>query len=103
MFVAELTSKAYSKAAELIERMKKVNPDAPELLFADMLIDLGQNKTAEAEARLRAIIKAQPNSQAFFLLGQVLSDENKLEEAVAALNRSLEIKPTQPSCCILLA
>ena len=103
MFLLQLASDAYGKAAELVEQLKKVEPEAPELLFTEPLILLGQNKLAEATEQLRAVAQSHKTmSQAHYLLGQVLARQRKWDEAAAALVRALELRPNLVPARLLL-
>ena len=104
LFILELGAEAFGKAADLIAQLKKVDPQAPELLFADPIVLMGQNKLAEAAEQLRAVTQAQKtNSQGFYLLGQVLAANRKWNEAVVELTKALELRPQLIPARLLLA
>lgn len=104
LFLIALAGDAYDRATDLAERLKAVDPTAPELLFSDALIALKQNKVVEATQILTAVSQAhRSNSQAHYLLGQVLLRQKKGEEAMAALRLALETRPNLLPARILLA
>jgi len=103
LFTLELSGGLYDKASELIEQIKKVAPEAPELLFAEPLLSLGQNKVDQAVSQLRAVCQTHKTlSQAYFVLGQVLARTRQWDEAVAAITRALELRPQLVPARILL-
>jgi tetratricopeptide (TPR) repeat protein len=103
LFTLELSGGSYDKAAELIEQIKKVDPQAPELLFAEPLLLLGQDKIDQAVQQLRAVCQANKTlSQAYFVLGQVLARTRQWDEAVAAITRALELRPQLVPARLLL-
>jgi tetratricopeptide (TPR) repeat protein len=94
LFTLELGTEAYDKAAALVDQMKKVDPQAPEGLFADALLALSQNKADEAVTQLKAVVQSNKTlSQAHFILGQVLARQRKWDEAIAAIKKTLELRP----------
>jgi tetratricopeptide (TPR) repeat protein len=104
LFTLELSGKAYDKAVELVDQIKKVNPQAPELLLAEPLLALSQNKVEQAVSQLRAVCQANKTlSQAHFVLGQVLADTQQWDEAVAAMTRALELRPQLVPARLFLA
>jgi tetratricopeptide (TPR) repeat protein len=104
LFTLELGTDAYDKAAALIDQLKKADPQATELLFADALLALSQNKPDEAVAQLRNVTLSNKTlSQAHFILGQVLARQRKLEEAVAEITKTLELRPQLVPARMLLA
>ncbi|HUU11226.1 MAG TPA: tetratricopeptide repeat protein [Phycisphaerae bacterium] len=103
LFLVHLAKDEYGEAAKLVEQLKKVDSEAPELLFADPLLLLGQDKLDEAVAMLRAVIeKHKTLSQGHFLLGQVLARQRKFDEAMAAVGKALEGRPNLVPARLLL-
>jgi len=103
VFLLQLAADAYGKAADLVDELKKVDPEAPELLFAQPLILLNQKKWAEATEQIRAVAQSHKTmSQAHYLLGQVLARDRKWDEAAAALTRALELRPNLVPARLLL-
>ena len=103
LFMQELSESAYEKAADLVRRMEKVDPEATELLFADALVALGQNRLDEATDELKAIIeKNQTLSSAYYLLGQVLASQRQWEESAAELQKALDVRPDLVAARVLL-
>ncbi|MBE3096628.1 MAG: tetratricopeptide repeat protein [Planctomycetes bacterium] len=104
LFTLELSGDAYDKAVELVDQIKKVDPQAPELLFAEPLLALSQNKVDQAVSQLRAVCDANKTlSQAHFVLGQVLARTRQWDEAVAAMTRALELRPQLVPARLFLA
>jgi len=104
LFLLHLASDEFAKAAELIQRLKTSDPDAPELLFADPLLLLSQDKLDQAIGALRKVIQEHPSlSQGHFMLAQVLASQGKWEEAMAALNKALEARPNLVAARLMLA
>jgi tetratricopeptide (TPR) repeat protein len=104
LFLLHLSNDEFGKAAELVQQLKKSDPDAPELLFADPLLLLSQNKFDEATEVLRKVIAENPSlSQGHFMLAQVLASQGKWEEALAALNKTLEARPNLVPARLMLA
>ncbi len=103
LFLAYLSTDTYDKAAVLIDQLKKVEPDAPELLFAGPLLLLGQDKLDEAVTALRAVTEQHKSlSQGHFLLGQVLARQRKWDAAIAELGRAIEARPNLLPARLLL-
>jgi tetratricopeptide (TPR) repeat protein len=103
VFHLQLAAGAYDKAAALVDQLKKVDPEAPELLLTGPLTLLSQKKLPEATEQLRAVAQSHKSmSQAHFLLGQVLARQRKWDEAVVALTRALELRPNLVMARLLL-
>jgi tetratricopeptide (TPR) repeat protein len=103
VFHLQLAASAYDKAADLVDQLKKVDPEAPELLLTGPLTLLSQKKLPEATEKLRAVAQSHKSmSQAHFLLGQVLARQRKWDEAVVALTRALELRPNLVMARLLL-
>jgi tetratricopeptide (TPR) repeat protein len=103
VFLLQLAAGAYGKAADLVDQLKKVDAEAPELLLTEPLILLSQKKLPEATEQLRAVAQSYKSmSQAHFLLGQVLAGQRKWDEAVVALTRALELRPNLVMARLLL-
>jgi len=104
LFFLRLSDGEYEASATMIQQLKAADPNAPELLFADVLLLLSQGKTDEAIAALHKVIDANPTlSQGHFLLGQVLAGKGQWEEAIGALTRALEARPNLVPARLLLA
>jgi tetratricopeptide (TPR) repeat protein len=104
LFGIAVAKDAYDKAAQLIEQMKKADPQAEELLFAEAMISLSRNDLATAAEQLQAVVQANRSvSQGHYLLGQVLARLHRWDEAVASLNKALELRPQLGSARLLLA
>ncbi|MGH8115938.1 MAG: tetratricopeptide repeat protein [Rhodanobacteraceae bacterium] len=56
-------------------------------------VELALGRTADAEARLRALLARQLHSQALLLLGHVLARERRYAEAEAAYTRAAQLVP----------
>jgi tetratricopeptide (TPR) repeat protein len=85
----KLAADAYAKAYAL--RTTDSN-----LAFNAALSYQNAGELALAEAQWRAVLKASPNDpDALSSLGSVLSDEKKYDEAQAALQRAVELKPEE--------
>lgn len=103
LFLRYLDSRAYAKAADLIAQLQKADPNAPELLFADPLMELSQNRPDEAAQQLRAIVEEHPTlSSGYYLLGQVLAQQRQWEAAAAQLQTALRVRPDLVSARLLL-
>ena len=103
LFSLELGTDAYGKAAALVDQLKKIDPQATELLFADALLALSQNKPDDAVAQLRNVVLSNKTlSQAHFILGQILARQHKLDEAVAEIAKTLELRPQLVPARLLL-
>ncbi|MCX5675285.1 MAG: tetratricopeptide repeat protein [Planctomycetota bacterium] len=104
LFTLELSGNAYDKVAELVDQIKKVDPQAPERLLAEPLLSRSQNKVEQAVSQLRAVCQANKTlSEAHFVLGQVLADTQQWDEAVAAMTRALELRPQLVPARLFLA
>ncbi|MCX5684097.1 MAG: tetratricopeptide repeat protein, partial [Planctomycetota bacterium] len=103
LFNLELGTDAYDKAAALVDQMKKVDPKATEIMFADALLALSQKKPDEAITQLHNVIQANKTlSQAHFILGQVLAGQRKWDEAIAEITKTLELRPQMIPARLLL-
>lgn len=73
-------------------------PDDTDLLYEAALLDDKLNRVAEAERRLRRVIKLKPdNAHAYNALGYTLADRNeRLDEAGKLIDRALELRPDDP-------
>jgi tetratricopeptide (TPR) repeat protein len=115
-FLMELSAESYAAAADLIAQLKQIDPTATELFFADPLLAMSeaskekapeavQQKLDEAARLLRTLTRSPQGrslSQAYFLLGQVLVRQHKLDEATNELNKVLELRPTHQQARMLL-
>jgi len=103
LFLIRLGAGEYDEASTLIGQLKQVEPEAPELLFADPLLLLGQDKLDEAIKLLRAVVaKHRTLSHGHFLIGQVLARQRKYDEAMVALGKALEARPNLIPARLLL-
>ena len=107
LFLVELTGESYDGAVDLISQLRRVDPEAPELMFADPVLAMNQalklkspeearKKLVEVADLLLAVTQSprgRSMSQAYYLLGQVLVRQMKLEEAIVQLNKALELRP----------
>ncbi len=93
LFTVHLAANEYDKAAKLVDRLKEVSPDAPEAAYASALVALSQEKLDEAAGLLRDAVQRRASSQGFFLLGQVLAQQRKYDEAVVQFQKAVELKP----------
>ena len=101
-FTSRLSAGDYEAAVKLIDRLRTVDPQAAELLFADALLALRQGKLAEATKQLQDVVAKNPVSAAYLLLGQVLMQQNRLDEARQALQQALTLRPDLVMARILL-
>jgi tetratricopeptide (TPR) repeat protein len=92
-FLQRLMAGAYDDATRLVDRLRQVNPDAPELQFTEALVALRQNRVAEATDRMRTVVANNPTSASLFLLGQLLMQQQKFTEAREALQRAVDLRP----------
>ncbi len=103
LFLAHLGAGEYDEASGLIGQLKQVEIDAPELLFADPLVLLGQGKLDEAIKLLQAVLaKHKTLSRGHFLMGQVLTRQRKYDEAMVALGKALDARPNLVPARLLL-
>ena len=103
LYLASDAPDAYAKATGLVERLRQVDPDAPQLLLAEPLMLMDQNKLPEATEKLRAVVQSHKTlSQAHYLLGRVLAGQRKWNEAAASLARALELRPNLLPARLLL-
>ncbi|MBM4017059.1 MAG: tetratricopeptide repeat protein [Planctomycetes bacterium] len=103
LFMLELMTDSYDKAAALVDQLRKAEPDALEVLFAEPLLSLSQSKLDQALTQLRALCQTHKSaSQAHFILGQVLARMRQWDEAVAAISRTLELRPQLVPARLLL-
>jgi len=103
LFLIRLGGGEYDVASKLIDRLRRVEPEAPELLFADPLVLLGQNQLDEAIKLLRAVVATHRTlSHGHFLIGQVLFRQRKYDEAMVALGKALEARPNLITARLLL-
>ena len=93
LYVIDLATEAYDGAAELVSRLREVDPESPQLLLADPLIAMSKGEYEEAEKQIRSVLETHQLSQGHYLLGHVLSRQQKYDEAVSQLERSLELRP----------
>jgi tetratricopeptide (TPR) repeat protein len=86
--------KAFQTAIRLNEQMPVRSP-WPAMNLGVLLLRL--NRLDEAEASLRASLKADPGFPvARFRLGQVLEKKTRSEEAIAELEQAISLDPTYP-------
>ena len=103
LFMQYLGANKYDKASDLTRRLKEADPQATELLFADPLMALSQDRLDEAVEQLNQVIKENGTfSSAYYLLGQVLAAGRRWEEAAARLQRALDLRPDLVPARILL-
>ena len=103
LFMHHLGANKYDKASDLTRRLKEAAPQATELLFADPLMALSQDRMDEAIEQLTQVVKEHVTfSSAYYLLGQVLAAGRRWEEATARLQRALDLRPDLVPARILL-
>ena len=103
LFMQYLGTNKYDKASDLTRRLKEADPQATELLFADPLMALSQDRLDEAIEQLTQVVKEHGTfSSAYYLLGQVLAAGRRWEEATARLQRALDLRPDLVPARILL-
>jgi len=103
LFMQYLGTNKYDKASDLTKRLKEVDPQATELLFADPLMALSQDRLDEAVEQLTQVVKEHWTfSSAYYLLGQILAAGRRWEEAAAQLQRALDLRPDLVPARILL-
>jgi tetratricopeptide (TPR) repeat protein len=73
-------------------------PDNPDLLYARGLVTAQLKRLAEHERDMRRLIELQPdNAHAYNALGYTLADQSiRLDEALALINKAIEIQPGDP-------
>jgi len=104
LFLSHLGAEEFGKAADLVQRLRTSAPDAPELLFADPLLLLGQDKVEEATKALQEVIQKHPSlSQGHYLLAQALASQGKWDQAMAALDKALAARPNLLQARLMLA
>ncbi len=103
LFMSALQGRDYEVAADLIDRLKTASPDAPEVLFADPILDLVQGRLDAAIEKLTLVLQDNPSlSAAHFLLAQILLNQGKTEEAAGALRRAVETRPNLVAAHMML-
>ena len=73
-------------------------PDDPDLLYARGLVTAQLKQLAEHERDMRRLIELQPdNAHAYNALGYTLADQSiRLDEALALINKAIELQPGDP-------
>ncbi len=84
-----------SEALEIIRPLAEKYPNEPKVLvtLGECQDGVGEIKEAEATAR-RALALDDDNEEALCLLGKVLVDQDKLEEAEKHLRHALKLRPS---------
>ena len=86
----------YRLAADAYAKAYQLKPTDTNLAFNAALSYQNSGELGLAEAQWRAVLKGTPNdADALSSLGSVLADEKKYDEAQAALQRAVEIKPEE--------
>ena len=93
--VEQFLNEDHDGAIETLERVLQIDPDNGKAHFGlGMVLSDRSAEHDRALVHLRRAIDADPsNPTAYYLLGRVLIVEENLEEALAALQRSLELSP----------
>ena len=86
----------YKDAEEALSEAHALAPGDPKILYALAHVEVDEQKTAEAEAHLRAYLKMMPDdASAHYGLGHLLHMTAKDDEAKSELERSIAIRPQQ--------
>ncbi len=93
--VEQFLNEDHDGAIETLEKVLQIDPDNGDAHFGlGMVLSDRSAEHDRALVHLRRAIDADPsNPTAYYLLGRVLIVEEELEEALAALQRSLELSP----------
>jgi tetratricopeptide (TPR) repeat protein len=103
LFSLELATESCDKAYDLIQQLKKVDPQATEVDLADAVLAMSQKNFPKAAEQLRAVTQSHKTlSQGYYLLGQVLMQMRQWEEAAGALSKALELRPQMLTARLLL-
>ena len=90
LFLLELdTDKTFKAAADLIADLKKADPNAEELLYAEAVLAMYRKEYPQAAELLRNLTQSKEGrslSQAYYLLGRVLILQGNDKEAVSELS-----------------
>jgi len=88
--------KRFALAEKALDEAIRLDPrwDKPHLLRAQILGLQGKN--GEAEKTLRAAARAHPTAMLFQALGQMLTRQERYEEALQAYEQALKLKPDNP-------
>ena len=79
------------KAAELnAQQAMKLNPDEAHLILAAIAQSRSDWAAAEREARLALGSEQRPRVPGLLILARILTDENKLDEALSVVNRAAQ-------------
>ena len=88
--------KLYKDADAALTEAHGLDPANEKIVYALARVELDEQKMPEAEANLRAYLKAQPDdASAHYGLGHLLHMEVKDDEAKAELEKSIALQPRQ--------
>jgi len=94
--IEQYLNEDHDGAIVTLERALRIDPDNAKAHFGlGMVLSDRPDESARAHEHLQRAVELDPaNPTAYYLLGRVLIAEERLEEALAALEQSLELSPT---------
>ncbi len=87
-------------ALAVYERLHKLDPKNPRLLYLLGAAEMSLGRTTEARSHLTAALSRAPgDAAAWHDLAMVQKRDGRFKEALAALDRALAIRPADPTLC----
>jgi len=90
---AYLVRRDLAGARKLLEEAIRLTADFPEAEVLLANVERGEGKAAEAEARLRRVIKNEPSALAHKSLGVLYHEQGRRKDAAAEYRKAIQIDP----------
>ena len=98
-----LTQELTSKAFEIISRLRKSDPDNPELILTEAEIALNLGDNSRYQSLVTELLELTPNDPIlYFNLGITSAELGEYENAIANYKKAIEIDPNQKGALINL-
>lgn len=101
---AYLAKKELNKAKEAIEKGRKADPNNINVILTEASIVYELGDKAKFTDLMKEAVKLQPNNPSlFFNIGVVSMDQGKVDDAIAAYKKAIELKPDYSDAWLNLA
>lgn len=101
IFLAMLDSQSAQKVAQ---EGLKISPQKPDFHFILTRIYLLRGSVSLAQNRAERLIRSSPNfAQAYLVMGQILTEQNRFDKALEYYNKARLIEPKNPNVFVQMA
>jgi tetratricopeptide (TPR) repeat protein len=91
------------EAAEMYRKSLELSPGSATAHFNLAASLAGSGELAEAEEHFRSSIDIEPTSRAYTALGMIQSQQGRVDDSVASLQKAIELDPDNQQARSLLA